>query len=196
MNNACIVIPNLLSSIKLFGFSIQFFFFCFMHLQAVIGNLIFDEHLSLRWWGGTSLVVAGLIFITIGNKETNVETENKIEWTENQCLSIIFQNILILTENIPFGHKIIKYDNITMIEQLNREYSTLQHRQLAQNVTTPAGLCDQLHSVQRSFSHIVLNQFSFRFNVGLSFSPCLTVLCGAFANAHFCETYDEFLCGF
>lgn len=35
--------------------------------QAVVGLLLFSEHLSLRWWFGSVLILVGLVLINRGN---------------------------------------------------------------------------------------------------------------------------------
>lgn len=38
-------------------------------VQAIVGNWIFGEQVTVLWWFGTSLVVIGLVFVSLGNKD-------------------------------------------------------------------------------------------------------------------------------
>lgn len=43
-------------------------------LQALVGVVLFNESLSLRWWMGASLIVLGLLLIHRANRKDSQET--------------------------------------------------------------------------------------------------------------------------
>lgn len=45
------------------------------HWQAIVGNLIFGETISMIWWLGSTFVIIGLMFISLGQDNNRTDTD-------------------------------------------------------------------------------------------------------------------------
>lgn len=49
----------------------------FYYLQAIVGQFIFEESVSLMWWLGTVLIIVGLVLMNHGAKKSALRKNHK-----------------------------------------------------------------------------------------------------------------------